>query len=60
MALTCPNCGDDIPQGDFGVEQAVEDDMTDEIVAHMYDPDGIGVLETAYYCDPECFIEHND
>jgi hypothetical protein len=58
MALTCPNCGSEIPESEWGVEEAVEDDITDELVAHIFDPeDSIAVSETAYYCDPECFVE---
>jgi hypothetical protein len=60
MALTCPNCDSEIPESDWGVEEAVEDDITDELVAHIYDPDGIAVSKTAYYCNPECFIEHHE
>jgi len=60
MVLTCPNCDSEIPEDTFGVEEAVENDITDEVVAHTYDPDGIGVSATEYFCDPDCFVEHHD
>jgi len=56
MALTCPNCGDEIPESTFGVRDAVEDGLTDEIVAHTHDTDGLAVSQTEYYCDPACFV----
>jgi len=59
MALTCPHCDSEIPQGAFGVDEAIEEGDNDEVVAHKYNPDGFAVLETAYYCNPSCFIEHN-
>lgn len=56
MVLTCGHCGDEIPEGDWGAWEAVDDGVTDELVAHKYDPEeSIAIAETAFYCDPECF-----
>lgn len=61
MALSCPNCDSEIPESDFGVEEAVDDGLTDELVAHIRNPEAsIAVRETSYYCDPECFIEDHE
>jgi len=51
MALTCQQCGDELPPFP---QEAVEDSHISEIVAHTFDPDGLAVSETAYYCDPSC------
>lgn len=61
MALTCQSCGDEIPEGTFGPEDAVEEDITDEVVTHTFDPDdSIAVAEKAYYCNPACFVEDHE
>jgi len=61
MTLACPNCGSEIPETAFGPEDAVEEGVTDEVVAHIFDADDpIAVSRTAYYCDPACFVAHND
>lgn len=58
MALLCQNCEAEIPEAAFGPEEAVEENLTEEVVAHTFDPeDSLAVSETAYYCDPGCFVE---
>ncbi|GGM63931.1 hypothetical protein J2752_000491 [Halarchaeum rubridurum] len=54
MALICQSCGREFP--DFP-DDAVEDDRLDEVVMHKFDPDGIAVSQTDYYCDLECAAE---
>lgn len=51
--MRCQHCGDDLPASP---EDAVRSDgrALTECVSHTFEPDGFGLSQTDYYCDPKC------
>lgn len=58
MKCQNPDCGTDLPARPT---DEIEYGELDEVVAHQYNPeDNLAVVETAYYCDAQCFIEAHE
>jgi len=52
--MKCQNCGTDIP---MNPEMEIEDGRLDQVVKHAYNPNGIAVKQTDYFCSRECATE---